>query len=343
MRVSGSPAGRARCSRSRPPPARASSSSSGSARRWSWLPGTRTTRAAGHRPAELLEERSGGGRAPRRAAVRAARARRRAGPAGQRPRSRPAGPGGSPGRCRDPRRWRCPGGGRRRSRCASRGQPSGAQRRTIAHPTWPTYRRANVGCAAAMTGWTASPGRLRMPGVERGAAGARERDRARLPGGGGPRRRAAAAGHGPGDADARLGRGFLRDAGRTRLPRGALRQPRHRPLDQARRRRRARPARPLPWPRATRPTASPTWRRHGRPDGPPRDRVRPRGRRLDGRDDRPDAGDRAPRAGALAGLDALDHRQPLGRYADAEGLPPMLSPAPRDREGFIERIERTSS
>ena len=48
---------RAWCSSPSGRPASASSSSSGSARRWSWLPGTRTIVAAGHRLAELLEER----------------------------------------------------------------------------------------------------------------------------------------------------------------------------------------------------------------------------------------------------------------------------------------------
>ena len=46
-----------------------------------------------------------------------------------------------------------------------------------------------------------------------------QRDRARLPGGRRPRRRAAAADHGPRHPDARLGRGVLRDARRARLPR----------------------------------------------------------------------------------------------------------------------------
>ncbi len=141
-----------------------------------------------------------------------------------------------------------------------------------------------------------------------------ERDRARLPGGRRSRRRAAAADHGAGDADARLGRGFLLDAGRTRLPRRSLRQPRHRPLDQDRvggaaaaHRHAARPPphRALP--------AARHGRGHDRADGPSGDRVGAPGRRLDGRDDRPDGGDPPARAGALAGLDDVDDRQPLAR------------------------------
>ncbi len=110
-----------------------------------------------------------------------------------------------------------------------------------------------------------------------------------LPGDGRPRRRAAAPGDGPGDADDRLGRGLLRAAGRARLPRRPLRQPRHRPLDQDRVRRRAEPGRhDRRPPRHRALPAARHGRRHDRADGPPRDRLRPRRRRLDGRDDRPD-------------------------------------------------------
>ena len=79
---------------------------------------------------------------------------------------------------------------------------------------------------------------------------------------GDPRRRAAAADHGAGDADARLGRGVLRAAGRARLPRRPLRQPRHRPLDQDRLGRAAE-ARPTCCSAggAPRPTCSATWPR----------------------------------------------------------------------------------
>ena len=122
-----------------------------------------------------------------------------------------------------------------------------------------------------------------------------------------------------------------------------LRQPRHRPLDDDRLGGDARPAR---HDRAAGATAllpaDGHGRRHLRPDGPPRDRVGARGRRLDGRDDRPDDGDRAARAGPLAGLDDVDHRQPLGRVADLEGAARSSSPTiPRSREAYIER--RSSS
>ena len=132
---------------------------------------------------------------------------------------------------------------------------------------------------------------------------------------GDPGGRPAAPDHGPRDPDDPLGRGLLRAARRARLPGDPLRQPRHRPLDQDRRRRcrsdRGDAARP-------RPPGLPAarhGRRHGRPARPPRDRARPRRRRLDGRDDRPAAGDRAPRAGALAVLDHVDDRQPPARSA----------------------------
>ena len=66
--------------------------------------------------------------------------------------------------------------------------------------------------------------------------------------------------------------------------------------------------------------------------------VRPRGRRLDGRDDRPDDGDRAPRAGALAGLDDVDHRQPLDRAARAcKAWRVLLGRLPEGREAAIEQ------
>ena len=60
--------------------------------------------------------------------------------------------------------------------------------------------------------------------------------------------------------------------------------------------------------------------------------ARPRGRRLDGRHDRPDARRRAPRAGALPDLDHVQHRQPLARPAAPEHLqvpaaPPALATA----------------
>ena len=86
-------------------------------------------------------------------------------------------------------------------------------------------------------------------------------------------------------------------------------------------------------------------RRHLRADGPPRDRVGPHGRRLDGRDDRPADGDRPPRAGALAGLDDVDDRQPLDRPAracKAWGAAPRAT-TPTSREGIVKRAVRTFS
>ncbi len=70
-------------------------------------------------------------------------------------------------------------------------------------------------------------------------------------------------------------------------------------------------------------------RRHRRPDGPPGNRLGPRGRHLDGRDDRPDDRDRASGPDPLAGLDVLDHRQPLGRPADASRSSPTCWPMRR--------------
>ena len=56
-------------------------------------------------------------------------------------------------------------------------------------------------------------------------------------------------------------------------------------------------------------------------------RAGPRRRRLDGRHDRPDAGRRAPRAGALADLDHVHHGQPLARPALAQRLSLPVAPA----------------
>ena len=61
--------------------------------------------------------------------------------------------------------------------------------------------------------------------------------------------------------------------------------------------------------------------RRRRPARPPRDRARARGRRLDGRHDRPDDGGPAPGPGALAGLDDVQHRRALERPAVAADLP----------------------
>ena len=104
------------------------------------------------------------------------------------------------------------------------------------------------------------------------------------------------------------------DAGRTRLPRRSLRQPRHRPLDQARLGRRAGAA-PTSSSAAAAPRriCSPTWprTRSALMDHLGIDSAHVVGD-LDGRDDRPDLAIEHPRADPLAGLDALDHRQPLG-------------------------------
>ena len=108
---------------------------------------------------------------------------------------------------------------------------------------------------------------------------------------------------------------FCAHAGGTWLPRRPLRQPRHRPLDHARRRARAQ----------SRWTSSCADARRaayllsdmaadtvGLMDHLGIESAHVAGD-LDGRDDRPDDGDRAPGPDPLAGLDALDHRQPPGR------------------------------
>ena len=119
---------------------------------------------------------------------------------------------------------------------------------------------------------------------------------------------------------------FCRELADARLPRGALRQPRHRALDAPRRA----AARPIPQllrrSRARRAsTRSRTW---------PRTpsvlldelelRAGARDRRLDGRHDRPDARRAPPRAGALARLDHVQHGQPLQRAARARASTPLL-------------------
>ena len=66
---------------------------------------------------------------------------------------------------------------------------------------------------------------------------------------------------------------------------------------------------------------------------PPRDRARPPRRRLDGRHDRPDDRGPAPRAGPVADVDHVEHRQPLARPARAADLPQVPAPGlhrPRD-------------
>ena len=131
---------------------------------------------------------------------------------------------------------------------------------------------------------------------------------------------------------------LLRAAGRARLPRRPLRQPRHRPLDHDRRGRDALAARhDARSPRQRRLPAQRHGRRHLRPDGPPGHRVGPRRRRLDGRDDRPDDGDRAARAGALDGLDDVDDRQPLESASRASRPGACCSPSTRaTREDFVD-------
>ena len=106
-------------------------------------------------------------------------------------------------------------------------------------------------------------------------------------------------------------------AGRPRFPRDPLRQPRLRPLQPGRRPGDSNHA----GPGRRRPSGAGAVLpgRHGRgrlrAPRPPRARVRARLRRLDGRHDRPDHGDRAPGAGALADQHHVDHRQAHGRLA----------------------------
>ncbi len=146
---------------------------------------------------------------------------------GRRRRSPRAGIGAPPGRAARPRRWRRRGAGRRRSPSASHLSTP----RAAFVLSWSYAReRTNADGLAGQPGWVRSSD----ASLRRRADGARQRDRALLPGDGRPGRGAAAAGDGPGDADDRLGRGVLRAAGRSRLPRRPLRQPRHRPLDQDR-------------------------------------------------------------------------------------------------------------
>ena len=77
--------------------------------------------------------------------------------------------------------------------------------------------------------------------------------------------------------------------------------------------------------------------RRGRPARRPRDRARPRGRRLDGRDDRPDARDRAPGAAAQPHLDHVQHwrgRVRPAHRAGARGAPrPLPHRSGRLRQG----------
>ena len=115
-------------------------------------------------------------------------------------------------------------------------------------------------------------------------------------------RAARAARDGPWHADHRLGRGLLRGARRPRLPRRSA------STTATSASRRTSPTRRRPtWSRRSC-AATPRRRlhavRHGRGQRRAARRARPRERarrrRLDGRHDRPDDGDRAPRARALA-------------------------------------------
>ena len=75
-------------------------------------------------------------------------------------------------------------------------------------------------------------------------------------------------------------------------------------------------------------------RRHGRAARPPGAARRPRGRDLDGRDDRPVPGHQAPRPRPLARLSALHHRQPAGGLPRMRALALLLKRAPEEREAY---------
>ena len=115
-----------------------------------------------------------------------------------------------------------------------------------------------------------------------------------------------------------------------------LRQPGYRPLLPDNRR----PAHPTP---ADHPQDRPGAlhaRRHGgrrrRPDARAEPRPGPRGRRLHGRDDRPDPCGPTPERHEIPGLDHVQHRQPLAGPACLRDLRYLLRKAPDDREGYIE-------
>ena len=142
--------------------------------------------------------------------------------------------------------------------------------------------------------------------------------------------------------DALVDRGFYVDP---------LRQPRRRAVHEARRRRRTLDfMAPVPGrPRRARPIEAPYLLTDMAADGigaarPPRHRLGPHRRRVDGRDDRADDGDRAPRPGAHAHVDHVHHRRRRRRPAHARGAcrrcsarrPPTAtrrSPAPSRRAG----------
>ena len=133
--------------------------------------------------------------------------------------------------------------------------------------------------------------------------------------------------------DALVDRGFFVDP---------LRQPRRRPVDQVRRRRgRLDFMAPVHGrPRRARPCEAPYLLTDMAADGigaarPPRHRLRPHRRRVDGRDDRADDGDRAPGAGAHAHVDHVHHRRRRRRPAhpggDAGAAQPGRPPPARKR------------
>ncbi len=121
---------------------------------------------------------------------------------------------------------------------------------------------------------------------------------------------------------------FCTRARRQGPARGALRQPRHRALDATSGRPRRRSPSCFGAPSARPTTRSPTW-----PTTPPgcwraRARAGARDRRLDGRDDRPDARGPPPGARALARLDHVQHGQHAQRAAGAQGLLRLPAPGP---------------
>ena len=84
-------------------------------------------------------------------------------------------------------------------------------------------------------------------------------------------------------------------------------------------------------------------RRRHRPARPPRHRLGPHRRRVDGRDDRPDDGHRAPDAGAHAHVDHVDHRRRRRRPAHARGACRRCSAPPATtRDEAIARSVETS-
>ncbi len=182
----------------------------------------------------------------------------------------------------------------------------------------------------------------REPGADR----ARERDRARLRGARRPVRAADGADHGPGGADDLLAGGALRAARRAGLPGDPVRQPRHRPLDDDRLGGRAGERGDGAGLRPAGIQAERHGGRHGRPAGSPGDRSRARGRRLDGRDDRPAGGDRPSAADALALLDHVGHGQPalpdaaLARVRDPDGEAPEDAGGVHGRGGEDARPDR---